>query len=580
MNEHELDGLPVLLIDCQASGASPKHGHLIDIAWAVTTASALAAGEELECSSTLVALPDEVTLPRKIERMTGISAQMLSSAPSFAEVARSLSEELLDFVGEDGHVMLVPVAHYARYERPFVEQLLEEVGFVNPTPPFLCTHEIARRLMPGLPRRGLRALAGYFGEVSSEHKRAHVHVEATAIIWRELAAMMIQEEGTETLGQVREWIATTKAKKGAPRTFPLPRAARLGLPDVPGVYRMLGKNGAVLYVGKATSLKQRVNSYFRGKKGGGERKLEMATQVWSLDVTEVATPLEAASLEVAEIKRFEPPYNRQLRAGPERAVWFATATAPPKVSATRTAAAVLGPFPRRDLLDALGGIFHGVGEAPGELSWLYGLEEPDVFLAGVALWRAQEGLPALDKVTWVELVALGLVYWERELARRAERALTKGVVDEEELEVEEYGAGAPEEFVWTPEAVARTIEHVVMHVTRRARRAVFLQALVDAVVCWRPPHSDPEVRALRQVVIADGAIVSAEWLDGEEVAWDQVESSGTRDDLVFDVSLYDRVGVLAGELRRLARDADFVEVRLGSGELLDGEGLRERMRWF
>lgn len=579
MDEHDLDGLPVLLIDCQASGASPKHGHLIDIAWAVTTASALAAGEELECSSTLVALPDGVTLPRKIERMTGISSQMLVGAPTFAEVALRLSEDLFDFVGEDGQVMLVPVAHYARYERPFVEQLLGEAGFTNPTPPFLCTHEIARRLMPGLPRRGLRALAGYFGEVLSEHKRAHVHVDATAIIWREIATMMAQEEGAETLGQVREWIARTKAKKGAPRTFPLPREERLGLPDVPGVYRMLGKSGAVLYVGKATSLKQRVNSYFRGKKGGGERKLEMATQVWSLDVTEVATPLEAALLEVAEIKRFEPPYNRQLRTAPERAIWFATASVPPEVSATRTADAVLGPFPRRDLLDALSGIFRGVDASPGELSWLYGLEEPDVFLAGVALWRAQEEVPELDGMTWDELVVLGLVYWERELVRRAERALARGA-EVEEVEAEEEEADTPEEFVWTPEAVARTIEHVVMHVTRRARRALFLQELVDAAVCWRPPRSDPEVGALRRVVMAGGAVASAEELDGEEIVWEHTDDEVTREELEFDVALYDRVGVLAGELRRLARDADIVEVRLGSGEVLDRDGLRERMRWF
>ena len=34
------------------------------------------------------------------------------------------------------------------------------------------------------------------------------------------------------------------------------------LPNLPGVYKMLGKNGDILYVGKAKSLKSRVNSYF------------------------------------------------------------------------------------------------------------------------------------------------------------------------------------------------------------------------------------------------------------------------------------------------------------------------------
>lgn len=34
------------------------------------------------------------------------------------------------------------------------------------------------------------------------------------------------------------------------------------LPNLPGVYKMLGKNGDIIYVGKAKSLKSRVNSYF------------------------------------------------------------------------------------------------------------------------------------------------------------------------------------------------------------------------------------------------------------------------------------------------------------------------------
>jgi hypothetical protein len=58
------------------------------------------------------------------------------------------------------------------------------------------------------------------------------------------------------------------------------RIKRLEFPNRPGVYRMLSQSGQVLYVGKATSLKSRVNSYFRGQKGRDRKKLEMLAQVW------------------------------------------------------------------------------------------------------------------------------------------------------------------------------------------------------------------------------------------------------------------------------------------------------------
>ncbi|MFX6149426.1 nucleotide excision repair endonuclease, partial [Acinetobacter baumannii] len=76
----------------------------------------------------------------------------------------------------------------------------------------------------------------------------------------------------------------------------------LQLPDRPGIYRMLAQDGRVLYVGKATSLRSRVNSYFHGKTQG-KRKREMIAQVWDIQVTECGSALEAALLENEEIKR-------------------------------------------------------------------------------------------------------------------------------------------------------------------------------------------------------------------------------------------------------------------------------------
>ena len=73
------------------------------------------------------------------------------------------------------------------------------------------------------------------------------------------------------------------------------------------------KNGDPLYIGKAKSLKQRVNSYFRQKAPHAEHTLEMLTQARELDFTLTGSALEAAMLESDEIKRHSPPYNIALR---------------------------------------------------------------------------------------------------------------------------------------------------------------------------------------------------------------------------------------------------------------------------
>jgi len=76
---------------------------------------------------------------------------------------------------------------------------------------------------------------------------------------------------------------------------------------------MLSQNGRVLYVGKATSLKSRVNSHFRGRKNKTSKSKELLTQVADIEVTECGSPLEAALLETDEIKKFDPPYNISLK---------------------------------------------------------------------------------------------------------------------------------------------------------------------------------------------------------------------------------------------------------------------------
>jgi len=91
------------------------------------------------------------------------------------------------------------------------------------------------------------------------------------------------------------------------------RPAVGSIPESPGVYKFRDPNGRVIYVGKAKSLRQRLNSYFADVVGLHPRTRQMVTTAASVEWTVVGTEVEALQLEYNWIKEFDPRFNVRYR---------------------------------------------------------------------------------------------------------------------------------------------------------------------------------------------------------------------------------------------------------------------------
>ncbi|MDR1077886.1 MAG: excinuclease ABC subunit UvrC, partial [Propionibacteriaceae bacterium] len=138
------------------------------------------------------------------------------------------------------------------------------------------------------------------------------------------------------------------------------------LPVGPGVYRFLDAEGRIIYVGKAVSLRSRVNSYFADPAHLHWRTQLMVRTATKVEWTQVASELEALQLEYTWIKRYEPRFNVKYR-DDKSYPWLAVTWSQefPRAfvgrGAKRPGWRYFGPFGQawaiRDSLDSLLGVF-------------------------------------------------------------------------------------------------------------------------------------------------------------------------------------------------------------------------------
>lgn len=87
----------------------------------------------------------------------------------------------------------------------------------------------------------------------------------------------------------------------------------LSLPDSPGIYRYYDKEGSLIYVGKAKSLKKRVSNYFNKQSQYNRKTEKLVSEINKIEFTLANTEFDALLLENNFIKQYQPKYNILLK---------------------------------------------------------------------------------------------------------------------------------------------------------------------------------------------------------------------------------------------------------------------------
>ena len=540
-----LTELPFLIFDLQSSSTSPKTGAIIEIAWQLLTP-----GMEHPIQARLIALPQSLQLPKRVARLTGITPAMLEAAPSLLQAWAELKACL--------PAATRFIAHYARFERSFLLPALSETE--HEAPPFICTHEIAKRLYPELPRKGLRALAGYLGQPLPALKRAAPQVAATAFIWQQML-VALAARGVTRARDLEDFLEKkpAPATKGSKAPRPLEREARLAIPKLPGVYIMRAADGRPLYIGKASNLHRRVNSYYQKRKTKRRQVVEMLQQVHEITTQSTAHPLEAALLEHDLIKRHDPEYNRALK------LRFTELVSGQSLTTLASPAAwnhPIGPFPLNADIELAAALCQLGDDDRADTARQTILTSPRFnYRSAPTAEILDQALPILQQSLELAFpwrrhavdraAALAWYRWHALQAAAAQSEALAADADEPALpapapQAPEEGAQDQQDIEllheWTPTSLARALEHSLIRYGRELRRSRWLRRLRNLSLSWESPAGPAGICLIH-------GERHAAWCGAPPRAFVLPQSSPATVDQVE----YDRLCVLTTEIRGLIR---------------------------
>lgn len=177
-----------VVIDLETTGAKAPPCRITEIgAFRVENSAVTASFQTL--------VNPEMPIPQFITELTGISDEMVSTAPRFSDIA----DDLLRFIGDS-----VLVAHNSPFDLAFLNHEIARVHadcrIANPD---LCTVRLSRQLLPDIENHKLKTVARHYSIDLINHHRASDDAYATAMIFINLLEVL-RERGISDLGSARK----------------------------------------------------------------------------------------------------------------------------------------------------------------------------------------------------------------------------------------------------------------------------------------------------------------------------------------------------------------------------------------
>lgn len=293
MNKQSIDYPTLAFIDIETTGSNFDRDRITEIGIKTLSNNGVSIWESL--------INPHVYIPQNIQRLTGISPQMVSDKPSFEEIARDLKAEL------EGKIF---VAHNARFDYGFIKASFKRMG-VDFKPKVLCTVKLSRLLFPNQARHNLDTIIREHGLTVSARHRALGDADLLFQFWQICERAVGKERLLEALNQL---IGNASLPPN------LDQELIDSIPDAPGCYIFYGENRNPLYIGKSISLRSRVMGHFQGSLTQ-RKEMKLSLQVRDIDWIETSGELGALILESKLIKERMPSMNIKLRRSRDLCAW-------------------------------------------------------------------------------------------------------------------------------------------------------------------------------------------------------------------------------------------------------------------